>query len=91
MNVDFIIIENVEITITPTIVLPSISTFNGGWNVKIYIVNKQESPKIVVPRIAEPTIGQDYINQIGNTATEVKRIKYFHIVDNNLWASWEVA
>ena len=87
----YIIIENVEITITPTIVLPSISTFNGGWNVKIYIVNKQESPKIVVPRIAEPTIGQDYINQIGNTATEVKRIKYFHIVDNNLWASWEVA
>jgi len=85
----YIIIENTEAVISPQIVLPQISTFYGGWNVKIYIVNKQESPKIVVPKLENPA-NQDYINDTNTTAVSVKRVRYFHIVDNHLWASWEV-
>jgi len=66
--------------------LPSISTFNGGWNVNIFIVNKNERVLAITPRVGES--GQDFINFEGSQTVEIKSINMFKIVDNNLWASW---
>lgn len=72
--------------ITPTIVLPQISTFNGGWNVKIYVVNKGEQPIATTPK-QDPT-NQDFINFGISVSIGIKSICYLHIADNNLWACW---
>jgi hypothetical protein len=84
----WIIVEDEGITINPTIVLPQISTFNGGWNVKIYVVNKGENPIVTTPRQEDPT-NQDFINFGNNISVPIKSISYFHIADNNLWACWK--
>ena len=85
----WIIVEAPPITpITPTIVLPQISTFNGGWNVKIYVVNKGENTVATTPRQEDPT-NQDFINFSGSVNVAIKSICYFHIADNNLWACWK--
>ena len=83
----WIIVENLEVPIAPNIVLPQISTFYGGWNVKIYVVNKGEEPTVTTPRQEDPT-NQDYINFNNSASIPIKSIGYFHIVDNNLWACW---
>jgi hypothetical protein len=85
----YIIVENPDVGITPQIVLPSVSDFNGAWNVKIYVVNKKESPVVTTPKIPDDSpLEQDYINFVGNVSLPIKSICYFHIVDNNLWACW---
>lgn len=66
--------------------LPLISTFNGGWNVNIFIVNKNEKVLAITPRVGDS--GQDFINFEGSVSVPIKSISMFKIVDNHLWASW---
>ena len=83
----YIIVENPDIAITPQIILPLISSFYGGWNVKIYVINKGDNSIVTTPRVDSP-INEDYINFNNSQSISLKSIGYFHIVDNHLWACW---
>lgn len=76
-----------EESITCDIWLPQIALFKGGWNGKIYVVNKDENVKI---NAFQNGINDDSINFVDFTSVGVKGIIMLHIVDNNLWGSWNV-
>ena len=85
----FIVIENI---VTPEFVvnlfLPKISDFNGGWNTKIYILNKNDTfmeftGSVFLNSYASETYTDYLINQ-----SESAKLSYntlVHIFDTNVW------
>ena len=76
-----------EESITCDIWLPQIALFKGGWNGKIYVANKDENVKI---NAFQSGSNDDSISFVDFTSVGVKGIIILHIVENNLWGSWNV-
>lgn len=72
------------------IILPKISDFNGGWNAKIHLLNKNEGSGIgslpVLNSYSDSEIlYSDFINTIGNQVYEINEYGFAQIVDTNFW------
>lgn len=89
--IDNQVIEEVYISVDTTlgvanIFLPAISTFNGAWNAKIYIVHSAGVNAVnIYPYLVEGS-GSDNLNgYTSKTSGTVGDAYYLHIVADHTW------
>jgi hypothetical protein len=91
----YVIVENIAEPIAVNINLPKISDFNGGWNCKMYLLNKNnffDPSSICVINAYSSELYSDYINGESGISFSNNPMIYYdnrylfmHILDNNYW------
>ena len=77
----YVYVENLEKVL---IYLPLISTFNGGWNCKIYIVSKGRTTVVTTLDRQQ----KNYINYFDETVVTNGSTAYFHVSNSENYACW---
>lgn len=93
----FIVIEQFTTPFTLNIYLPKISDFNGAWNPKIYILNKNAIGEIPIDTsaILYPYSDEFYSDYFIVNSTYLDLLSaesgniLLHIIDNNIWGVFQ--